>query len=55
MTDYLTNICELILTILIPPLGVLVTGIEKSIIKDVISVDVIINILFTFLGYIPGI
>lgn len=45
--DFLSDICKIILAIFLPPLGVFF---ERG-----CGADLLINILLTILGYIPGI
>ena len=47
------DIYEIILIVLIPPLGVYMTGLEKQIPFDQVMFDFMFNIMFTILGFIP--
>ena len=46
---------EILLVLVLPPLGLFVSGNNKNIPGDELLFDVCINVLFTLLGILPGI
>ena len=50
----LKDFCEVILCVLIPPVGLLISGLDKGIQGGELCRDTCLNLLLTLLLFIPG-
>ena len=48
------DLCEIIVIVILPPIGVLLSGFEKHIDGKRVCLDACINLVLVFFLYIPG-